>query len=203
MKGIVQIFLVSCVLCLVSCVVCSAEPLYVDRFDKPINLMGGRTSVYQQAPSRTLAVTTDKEHYGDTGSALAVRYDKKNTGGPNGNGGWCGYYSIIKMGPKYFDASGLKNFTLWVKGEVGDENFEVGMADKHWEKIGDSVKSEEIGVYLERGNITTQWQKAVIPLDVFFIDMKEVASFAICFEGDCFPDGKGTGVVYIDDIAFE
>ncbi|MDD5449311.1 MAG: hypothetical protein PHO42_01760 [Candidatus Omnitrophica bacterium] len=182
---------------------CYAEPVYVDHFEKTTNLLGGRTSVYEQAPSRALALTTDKDHYGAGTRSLAIRYDKKNTGGPNGMGGWCGYYSILKTGSKYFDATSFTKLTFWVRGEKGDENFVVGMADRHWEQVGDSVKSEQIGVYLKDKKITTQWQQAVIPLDVFFIDMKEVASLAICFESDCFPEGKGTGTVYIDEIAFE
>ena len=182
---------------------CYAEPTYVDHFEKSINLLGGRTSVYEQAPSRALAVTTDKEHYGAGSRSLALRYDKKNTGGPYGGGGWCGYYSILKTGPKYFDAAGFTRLTFWVKGEKGDENFVVGLSDRHWEQVGDSVKSEEIGVYLQDRKVTTEWQQAVIPMDVFFIDMKELASLAISFESDGFPEGKGTGVVYIDEIAFE
>lgn len=181
----------------------SAEPFYVDHFEKTTNLIGGRTNVYEQAPSKALAITTDREHYGDGTRSLAIRYDKKNTGGPYDSGGWCGYYSILKFGQKYFDATTFTKLTFWVKGEKGDENFKVGLADRHWEQVGDSVKSEEVGVYLKEKKLTAEWQQAVIPLDAFFIDMKEVASLAICFEGDCFPDGKGTGVVYIDEIAFE
>jgi len=183
--------------------ICFAEPLYVDHFDKTANLLGGRTSVYEQAPSRALAVTTDKECHGPSGRSLAIRYDKRNSGGPGDTGGWCGYYSTLKAGPKYFDASTYTKFTFWVKGETGSENFKVGMADKHWEQVDDSVKSEDIGVYLKDNKVTTQWQQAVVPLDAFFIDMKQLASYAICFESDCFPDGKGAGVVYIDELAFE
>ena len=183
---------------------CYAEPSYIDHFEKTTNLLGGRTSVYEQPPSRAIATTTDREYYGPSGKSLAIRYDKKNTGGPGGTGGWCGYYSILKVGQKYFDALKFTKITFWVKGERGGENFQVGLADRHWEEVGDSVKSEEIGVYLSPTNqIATEWQQASIPLDAFFIDLKEVASIAICFEGDCFPEGKGTGVVYIDEVAFE
>ena len=182
---------------------CYAEPFYADHFEKATNLLGGRTSVYEQAPSRAMASDTDREHYGPAGKSLVIRYDKQNTGGSNGAGGWCGYYSVLKVGPKYFDASGYTKLTFWVKGDKGGENFKVGMADRRWEQVGDSVKSEEIGAYLKDKKITTEWQQAAIPLDAFFIDMKEVASFSICFESECFPDGKGQGTIYIDEIAFE
>lgn len=180
-----------------------AEPCPIDHFEKTTNLLGGRTSVYQQEPSRAVAVTTDREHYGAGTRSIAIRYDKQNSGGPYDSGGWCGYYSILKMGPKYFDATKYTKITFWVKGEKGDENFKIGLADRHWEQVGDSVKSEDVITYLKDKKITTEWQQAVVPLDVFFIDMKELASIAICFESDCFPQGKGSGVVYIDELAFE
>lgn len=180
-----------------------AEPFYIDHFVRTGNSIGSRTSVYEQAPSRATAATTDREYYGPSGKSLVIRYDKKNTGGPNGEGGWCGYYTILKAGPKYFDATKYTKLTFWVKGEKGDENFKIGMADKHWEQIDDSIKSEEITVYLKDKKITTEWQKAEIPLDAFFLDTKELASLAVCFESDCFPQGKGSGVIYIDELAFE
>ncbi len=180
-----------------------AEPFYIDHFEKTNNVLGGRSSVYEQPPSKALATITDKEYYGPAGHSLAIRYDKRNTGGPQNEGGWCGYYSLLKVGGKYFDATGYKKLTFWVKGAEGGENFKVGIADKHWEGIGDSVKSDEITAYLQGKKITTEWQQAAIPLDTFFVDMKELASISICFEGDCFPDKSGKGIVYVDEIAFE
>ncbi|MCX5715583.1 MAG: hypothetical protein NTV07_01735 [Candidatus Omnitrophica bacterium] len=183
---------------------CSAAEFFIDHFEKNVNCLGGRTSTYEQPPSRVMAIQTEKERYGTAGKSLAVKYDKQNTGGPRGEGGWCGYYSILKIGQKYFDAAPYTKLTFWVKGEKGGENFKIGLADRHWEQVGDSVKSEEVGVYLPATHqITAEWQKVTIPLDVFFIDMKEVASVTVCFEPDCFPEGKGAGIVYIDELAFE
>ena len=62
----------------------------------------------------------------------------------------------------YFDGTPYKVITFWVRGEKGDENFVVGLSDRHWDRIGDSVKSQEIGKYLPEGKITTLWQKATI-----------------------------------------
>ncbi|PJC46677.1 MAG: hypothetical protein CO036_01560, partial [Candidatus Omnitrophica bacterium CG_4_9_14_0_2_um_filter_43_12] len=103
----------------------------------------------------------------------------------------------------YFDASNHSAITMWVKGDKGNENFMLGVADAHWDKIGDSAKSQEIGKYLPTGKITTEWQKAVVPMDEFFIDYSKFSSIAISFESDCFPEGQGSGRIYIDDIAFE
>ena len=96
---------------------CFAEPFYIDHFEKTTNLLGGRTSVYEQPPSRALVTETDRQFYGPAGKSLAIRYDKKAAGGPNDSGGWCGYYSLVKVGQKYFDASPFTKLTFWVKGE--------------------------------------------------------------------------------------
>jgi len=177
--------------------------LLIDEFDRSTNFLGGRSSVYQQEPSRALAIESPSEFYGSGGQSLMIKYDKKGQGGPYGAGGWCGWYTLLKKGEAYFDATSYKTLTFYVKGANGNENFKVGMADRHWDRVGDSVKSEEIGKYLSAGNITTEWQKAAIPLDAFFIDFKELASVAICFEGDCFPDGVGKGTIYIDQLKLE
>ena len=107
------------------------------------------------------------------------------------------------MQRSYFDASAYRSITLWVKGIEGKTNFMIGAADAHWDKVGDSVKSEEIGIYLPAGKITDTWQKAIVPLDDFFIDTAKFASISVSFEADCFPEGAGEGIVYIDDIALE
>lgn len=194
----------SCLLLVFSlCKTAEAEVKLIDDFNGSTNLLGGRTSIYQQEPSKVLFRAEEVERGGKRKKVLMLKYDKKNEGGPYGKGGWCGYYTLLKSYDKYFDASEYKVLTLWVKGAKGDENFKVGLADRHWEGVGDSVKSDQIGTYLKAGKITKDWQKAVIPLDSFFIDFKEMASLAICFESDCFVDGSGTGRIYIDDIALE
>lgn len=145
--------------------------------------------------------TTD-QHSGGT-SALMLKYDKKGTGGPYDAGGWCGYYTQVKSGRQYFDAAPYTTLTLWVKGARGGENFMIGLADRHWDAVGDSVKSEPIGQYLPVGQVTADWQQARIPLAAFMVDLKELATVAVCFEKDCFPNGEGKGTVYLDDLAFE
>lgn len=181
----------------------SYAEVLIDDFNKASNLLGGRTSVYQRAPSRALAVQTTSEYYGPGGKSLMIKYDKKAEGGPYGKGGWCGYYTLLKSGDNYFDATSYKAVTLYVKGAKGDENFKIGLADRHWDRVGDSVKSEEIKKYLPQGKVTTEWQKATVPLEAFFLDYKELGSIAVCFEGDCFPGGAGRGTIYIDGLRLE
>ena len=180
-----------------------AATFVIDDFETASNKVNGRSNAYVQEPSRGLQVRTkDQAHSG--AASLMLKYDKKGKGGPYDSGGWCGYYTQVKSGQQYFDATPYTKLTFWVKGAQGGESFMVGLADKHWDDLGDSVKSEPIGKYLPAGKVTTEWQQATVPLSAFFVDMKELATVAICFEGTCFPpNGEGKGTVYIDDLAFE
>lgn len=181
----------------------SAPPdvLVIDAMDDlSKNSLGGRNSTYLQAPSR--AAFTKADDYGRNSGGLKITYDLKNEGGPRGDGGFCGYYTVVKRGPDGFlDGSPYKYITFWVKGEKGDEKFKIGVADKMYETMDDSVKSQEIGKYLPAGKITTDWQMAVVPVDEFFVDWKLLSSVSICFEHDTFDSGAGAGVVYIDEMA--
>lgn len=179
------------------------EGLLIHDFEKAGNRLGGRSNKYEKEPSRALTIRTRDVHFGPEGSSLMLKYDKKAKGGPYGHGGWCGYYTLLRSGSKYFDATGYKSITFQVKGAKGAENFKVGLSDRHWEEVGDSLKSQEIGKYLPEGKITTDWQKATIPLEEFFLDLAELASMAVCFETECFPGGAGKGTIYIDDLKFE
>ena len=180
----------------------AATALIDDFEDGGSGKVGGRSNTYIMAPSRALAVKAAEGAHGGS-KALMLKYDKKDKGGPYDSGGWCGYYTLLKTGSRYFDATGYKSLTLWVKASAGNENFAIGISDRHWDEVGDSVKSEEIGKYLPSGKLTTEWQKATIPLSTFMVEMKELASVAICFEGSLFPGGAGKGTVYVDDLSFE
>lgn len=181
----------------------AADPLLIDNFEKEGNLVGGKSNTYEKEPSKALAMRLSEQHYGAAGRALMLKYDKKLEGGPYGTGGWCGYYTMLRSGGKYFDATGYTAITFMVKGAKGNENFKIGLADKHWEELGDSIKSEAVSKYLPSGKITADWQKATVPLDVFYLDKKETASIAICFENDLFPTSAAKGTVYIDDLKLE
>ncbi len=199
-----------------------AEPLLIDDFEggEIQNRLGGRANIYVRAPSRIMLSRAEDEIEGLPTQVLMLRYDKKSEGGPYDMGGWCGYYTLLKtsgylvaptpeqpsppqVGEQYLDASGYQVITFWVRGEKGDENFMVGLADRHWDRVGDSVKSEEIGKYIPGGRITTEWKKAAVPLSTYFLDYVKLASVAICFEGELYPEGAGHGTVYIDNIALE
>lgn len=201
-----------------------AATLLVDDFEgeEIQNRVGGRANVFQKAPSKAMISRRSDTIEGKTTNVLLLRYEKHNEGGPYDMGGWCGYYTLLKkpghlVAPQegsdnpaaeqspdqYLDGSGYKAITFWVRGEQGGENFMIGLSDEHWDRVGDSVKSEEVGKYLPSGKVTKDWQKAVIPLDTFFLDYGKLGSIAFSFESDAFPDGKGAGTVYIDNVALE
>ncbi|MBI3333150.1 MAG: hypothetical protein HYZ93_03575 [Candidatus Omnitrophica bacterium] len=168
------------------------------------NRLGNRANVFIRAPSKAMASRREDTLEGKKAHVLMLRYQKVNRGGPFNSGGWCGYYTLLKSPEeKYLDGRSYHAITFWVRGEKGDEKFVVGLADRHWDKIGDSVKSQEIGGYLPGGKLTTQWQKATVPLDEFFLDVEQLAAIAIVFEGDLFPESGHAGTVYLKEIALE
>jgi hypothetical protein len=185
----------------------TAKTFLIDDFEggEVQNSLGGKANVYVRAPSRVMVSRRDEVINGKNSKALMIKYDKKNTGGPGGTGGWCGYYTVIKneRTRQYVDGSAYNYITFWVRGEKGNENFMIGLADEHWDKMGDSLKSEEIGAYLPSGKVTAQWQKARVPLSIFFLDVSNLSSVSMNFESDCFPDGAGAGTVFVDEIALE
>lgn len=205
-----------------SSVAALAKPLLVDDFEGEDirNVLGNRANVFIKAPSKAMVSRRSDTIQGRTTNVLMLRYDKRNAGGPYGGGGWCGYYTLVKspgalvapskedpnpeaLGEQYLDGTEFRAISFWVRGAEGEENFVVGLSDRHWDRIGDSVKSEEIGKYLPAGRITTAWQKATVPLDEFFLDYGQLASVAIVFEGDLYPLTGQSGTVYFDDITLE
>jgi hypothetical protein len=109
---------------------------------------------------------------------------------------------VIGPSTRWFDGTRFRAITFWVRGEVGGENFKIGLADRPNFEKDESVKSRRVSEYLPEKKITRNWQKAVVPLSEFFVYMKELASVSFCFEGDS-PLWTGQGRVYIDELAFE
>jgi len=86
--------------------------------------------------------------------------------------------------------------SFMVKGAAGGETFEIGMADKSWIIIGDSLKAGPVEKYLP-GGVTDKWQEVTIPLKNFgALDFSEMGSFVINFHE------VGRGAVYIDNLKF-
>ncbi len=165
--------------------------LLLDNFDhSDLNLLGRKTNTYKKLPSVCRALRVEDVHYGSEGRSLKLNYDKQSTG-------WCGYFTLLnQVDGEYYDLSRYKSASFFIKGEKGGETFEIGMADKNWINIGDSLKAGKIKKYLPEG-VTTQWQEAIIPLEDFGkLNFSQMGSFVINF------NTKQKGIVYIDDLTF-
>jgi hypothetical protein len=163
----------------------------LDDFDaSDVNLLGRKANAYKKLPSVCRFERVQEEHFGPSGRALKLTYNKESTG-------WCGYYTLLnQIDGEYYDLRPYKAVSFMVKGQKDGEEFEIGMADKNWIIIGDSLKAGSVKKYLPNG-ITTQWQEVVIPLEDFgLLDFSEMGSFVINFYE------KGEGVIYIDDLKF-
>lgn len=163
----------------------------LDDFDaSDVNLLGRKTNAYKKLPSVCKFERTDEEHYGPVGRSLKLSYVKESTG-------WCGYYTLLnQIDGEYYDLRPYKSVSFMVKGAKGGEEFEMGMADKNWVIIGDSLKAGSVKKYLLKG-VTTEWQEVAIPLEDFgLLDFSEMGSFVINFYE------KGEGTIYIDDLKF-
>ncbi|NQU73664.1 MAG: hypothetical protein HQ547_03020 [Candidatus Omnitrophica bacterium] len=165
--------------------------LLLDSFDySDLNLLGRKTNTYKKLPSVCKTGRSSEEYFGSKGRSLKIVYKRESTG-------WAGYYTLLnQIDGEYYDLSGFKAASFMVKGKTGGEKFEIGMADKNWGIIGDSLKAGGVAKYLP-GGITTEWQEVVVPLEDFgLLDFSQMGSFVINF------NEKGKGTVYIDDLKF-
>lgn len=163
----------------------------LDNFDhSDVNLLGRKANAYKRLPSICKFTRVSEPRVGPHGRSLRLDYDKKATG-------WCGYYSLLnQIDGAYFDLSSYKEAKLWVRGARGGERFEIGMADRSWLTIGDSVKAGAIDHYLPKG-VTTQWQEVTLPLSDFGkLDWSQMGSFTVNFHQ------AGQGTVFLDDLRF-
>ncbi|MBI2871369.1 MAG: hypothetical protein HYY14_06650 [Candidatus Omnitrophica bacterium] len=165
--------------------------LLLDDFDHAsVNLLGRKANAYKKLPSYCVHSLTDETYVGGRGRSLRLDYAKKSTG-------WCGYYTLLnEIDGDYYDLSRYKSVSFWVRGARGGEEFEIGMADKNWLNIGDSLKAGPVTTYLPVG-VTTEWQEVTIPLEDFGkLDFTVMGSFVINFHR------KQEGTVFIDDLRF-
>ena len=163
--------------------------LLLDNFDhNDFNLLGRKTNAFKRLPSVCVHTRVPEARHGPMGRGLKLDYRKEA-------GGWCGYYTLLnQIDGEYFDATPYKAVSFMVRGARGGESFEIGMADKNWQTIGDSVKAGAVEKYLPQG-VTTRWQEVVIPLTDFGkLDFPQMGSLVINFHK------QGHGVVHLDDV---
>jgi len=168
-----------------------AGELMLDDFDHSnLNLLGRKANTYKRLPSVCEFIRVEDPRVGDHGRSLRLDYDKQAVG-------WCGYYTLLnQIDGEFFDLTPYKEVRFWVRGARGGETFEVGMADRSWLTIGDSVKAGMENKFLPKG-VTPSWQEVVIPLSDFGkLDWSQMGSFVINF----YKQGKGT--LFLDNLRF-
>lgn len=165
--------------------------LLLDDFDhNDMNLLGRKANTYKKLPSVCEAQRTDSARVGGKGRSLKLIFNKESTG-------WCGYFTLLnQIDGEYFDLSKYKSVSFMIKGEKGGETFQLGMADKNWINIGDSLKAGQIENFLP-GGVSPEWKEVIVPLSKFgSLDLTQMGSFVIDF------NKKQKGAVYIDDLKF-
>jgi len=120
----------------------------------------------------------DCVHSGSSG--LKLTYQMSGTA----NGGWGVQWNEAPTG--FFDASSFSAFTFWIKGEDGDETFQVGLKDTS----GLEIKVEQ--------SILSGWMEISIPLSQFEgVNTSSIENVNFGFNKD-----HGSSIICIDDIAF-
>jgi hypothetical protein len=165
--------------------------LLLDDFDHcDLNLLGRKANTYKRLPSVCESSRTLSQRVTDKGRSLKLVYNKESTG-------WCGYFTMLnQIDGEYYDLSKYKSVSFMVKGQKGGETFQIGMADKNWINIGDSLKAGQIEDFLP-GGVKTEWKEVVVPLEKFgALDLTQMGAFVIDF------NKKQSGTLYIDNLKF-
>jgi hypothetical protein len=157
------------------------------------NRLGGFFNVFSKSPSRaeaTLAESPDGRRSLKLSMLRAAE-------------GFCGMWiHLFDFGQppddrEYLDATPFEVLSLWVRGETGDEEVLLKIADVGWELKGDALAIGRVGDFLPAGRIETEWQQAVIPLDFLDGGLDRTALASLVFE--CTEEGGAT--VYIRNVA--
>lgn len=103
-------------------------------------------------------------------------------------GGWCIWG--IRL-PEGYDASKKVALSFWIRGEQGEERFEVGIKDKIT-YAGQEPKVAQTA--------TMGWQQLSIPLQSFKgQNLASLDNFSLSFT---FQDAPGSGTIYVDGFIF-
>lgn len=171
-------------------------PLFiVSHFDGGIrNELGGVFNSFAREPSSAATSISDR-----TGArpALRLEFDKRQTG-------FCGMWvhlfnSTAPLESRvYLDASPFSFISFWIRGTSGGEKIHFKIADAAWELKEDAVEVGELSRFLPFGSITTDWQRAVVPLESVPEEIRKNELAAISFE----VASSGKGAVEVKTLAF-
>lgn len=158
------------------------------------NRLGGYFNGFARSPSQS-AVTIGKAP--DATPALIFSY--RNTL-PSFAGFWIHLFDV-KQHPAdrvFLDASPFTYLTFSIRGERGDEELLLQIADRVWEKQQGSLVVGDVGSFLPDGQVARTWQQAWIPLNQLPLGLnkQELASLVFLVRG------TGRGRVFVKDLAF-
>ncbi len=158
-----------------------------------INHLGGYFNEFVRAPSRA-GVMLDR--FSDGHPALTLIYDNRP---PGFSGFWIHLFETKKppCSRAYLDARHVGFITFQIRGSKGGEDLALKVADRAWEEKGDALLIGSVGDFLKRGQITTSWQRAWVPLSRLpqGINPKELAVLSFAAEG------KKKGQVFLRNLA--
>ena len=179
-----------------SCQIESEDVFLVANFNEGIqNRLDGFYNKYESLPSSASTLLSDEIFRGKGGKSLKVRASQRP-------GGFCGVWMHLfdfrADEPVYLDAGEYTHLSFWVKGEEGGEDFTIKLADASWVAQEDSVTVGGIGDFLESGEVTQEWQEALVPLSKAAVNLSELGGITLDFVE---PDTDY--IIYVDDICFK
>jgi len=104
---------------------------------------------------------------------------------------------------KNHDVSRWDRLSFWIKGDVGTEEYSVGLKGNVADRLGNPLETVEVKLpiaeYHPDGAIASQWREVTIPLR----DFADKGARLTALDNISFTNTKvDGGIIYIDDIAF-
>jgi hypothetical protein len=168
-----------------------AEPSFMlADFDKEAaTSVGGEITARQRVPSSVKwALDSEQNVRGAAGNSLRIEYIRLRGGDE----------CLVILRIPGVDASAYNSLTFWVKGGEGGEIFDVALRDAEKDRL---ERIPEATFPIEKalvGGITTEWQKAVIPLEELRKGGERPASLLIVFNRI-----TKFSTIHVDDFQFE
>ncbi len=174
-------------------------PVIVDNFDvgrtqgvfyERKNTLGIYQGTCAKRPAWSIITKSAEHRLGNKGYGLRLEWEN--------SAGWCGWYTLLGD----LDVTDYNALTFWVKGEKGGERFDIGLKDVQTQDLDiDAKYFGPVSLFLEY-DVTTEWQKVVVPLSILAADVDLSSLGALVFW--CRYSSNGTSsVVYLEDIMFE
>lgn len=167
-----------------------------------VNAFGGHFNTFVRSPSSAKLTKSFTDYRGNGGMSLQMTATKTEdvTGEPPSFVGfYVHFYNEFLQtdeGRTYLNAATHSYISFWVKGQKGNEDFLVKLADSDWIRREASFTVGRVGNFLESGAVSTEWQQVVIPLSaVPEIDFSSLGGLTLQF------DIPGTYVIFVDDYA--